>query len=168
MLLPSLEKQFEEKVTQHFAAWCKDGVQVQPHIHLQMALKERGFGLGSTICNLFCNLLHDKQLIFECSCTPGEDGSCLQAVELPALLWHLYALEWSCPWLDTEGFECCWFILLKVRLPASQSMMEKSLLLVYYLLICRIILFYLFNSFYFILFIYFLIPSEKLEKQLNV
>lgn len=86
MLLPSLEKQFEEKVTQRFAAWCKDGVQVQPHIHLQMALKERGFGLGSTICNLYCNLLHGKQFIFECSCTPGEDGSCLQAVELPALL----------------------------------------------------------------------------------
>lgn len=66
-----------------------------------------------------------------------------------------------CIRLDTEGFECGWFVPLKVRLPAPQSMMEKSLLLVYYLLIYRIILFYLFNSFYFILFIYFLIPSEK-------
>lgn len=60
MLLPSVQKQFQENVTQLCAAQCKDGVQVQPHIHLQMVLKESGFGLGSTICNLLCILLHGK------------------------------------------------------------------------------------------------------------
>lgn len=83
ILLPSLEKQFQEKVRQLSAAQCRDGVQVQPPTHLQVVLKERGFGLRSTICNLFCNLLHGKYLILECNCTPGEDGLCWQAVELP-------------------------------------------------------------------------------------
>lgn len=33
-LLPKLEKQFHELVTELCTAQCKDGVQVQPHTHL--------------------------------------------------------------------------------------------------------------------------------------